>query len=63
MGSLAGFTILGVAASPAEYTNPVVAVNSPDPGVLSYGDDRSHPSFVAVTSSGFSIVDDVFPIR
>ena len=43
------------------YTNPVVHSNTPDPGVL--GTTADGPPFVAVTSSGFEIVDDVFPLR
>eukprot|EP01052_Picozoa_sp_SAG31_P010601 SAG31_NODE_584_length_13886_cov_96.615000_10_plen_1291_part_00 len=41
------------------YLNPVITVNSPDPGVLGLADGR----FVAVTSSGFDISQNVFPIR
>jgi hypothetical protein len=41
------------------YNNPVVDVDSPDPGVLGTSDG----GFVAVTSSGGEIVTDVFPIR
>jgi hypothetical protein len=43
------------------YTNPVVRSNTPDPGVLATTADG--PPFVAVTSSGFEIDTDVFPLR
>lgn len=44
--------------SKTSYTNPVVDVNSPDPGVLGTAD-----GYVAVTSSGYMIENNVFPIR
>lgn len=44
---------------PVLYSNPVVNTNSPDPGVLGLEDGR----YVAVTSSGFSIDQNIFPIR
>lgn len=45
--------------SAATFTNPVVCINSPDPGVLGSADG----GFVAVTSSGGRIASDVFPLR
>lgn len=61
--SLALYFWLSIAASALTaadntYTNPVVHENSPDPGVLAYPG-----GFVAVTSSGFDIETDIFPVR
>jgi beta-xylosidase len=63
--SLCGFQVVGAASVELgdTYTNPVVQVNSPDPGVLSISHPAVHAAFVAVTSSGLNITSDVFPIR
>jgi hypothetical protein len=53
--------MLWLADGAAMYTNPVVQVNSPDPGVLGYETipGSGKQSFVAVTSTGFNFTKDV----
>ena len=57
-GRMAHQSVLGYPLVARNYTNPVVSVNSPDPGVLAVAG-----GFVVATSSGYDIEDDIFPIR